>query len=69
LFGVGRGVPDKQTPNNATQELIRQDHGRIGFVTTIEDVPATSGGFSDTATRSARPASPSTVRWSLRCWR
>jgi LacI family transcriptional regulator len=44
-------VPDEYGSGyNATQELIRHGHRRIGFVTNIEDVPATSGrmrGYRD----------------------
>jgi LacI family transcriptional regulator len=44
-------VPDEYAAGyNATQELIRHGHRRIGFITNIEDVPATHGrlrGYSD----------------------
>jgi LacI family transcriptional regulator len=44
-------VPDEYGAGyNATQELIRHGHRRIGFVTNIEEVPATAGrmrGYRD----------------------
>jgi LacI family transcriptional regulator, galactose operon repressor len=40
-------VPDEYGSGyHATQELIRHGHRRIGFVTNIEDVPATAGRLS-----------------------
>jgi LacI family transcriptional regulator len=49
--GLASVVPDEYGSGyNATQELIRHGHRRIGFVTNIEDVPATSGrmrGYRD----------------------
>jgi LacI family transcriptional regulator len=49
--GLASVVPDEYRAGyQATQELIRHGHRRIGFVTNIEDVPATSGrlrGYRD----------------------
>jgi LacI family transcriptional regulator len=42
--GLASVVPNEYRAGyQATQELIRHGHRRIGFVTNIEDVPATSG--------------------------
>jgi LacI family transcriptional regulator len=44
-------VPDEyRTGYDATQELLRHGHRRVGFITNIEDVPATRGrlrGYQD----------------------
>jgi LacI family transcriptional regulator len=49
-------VPDEYTTGfDATKELLRHGHRRMGFITNVEDVPATTGrldGFRD-ALRSA----------------